>query len=107
MRFHADVAAAQEGDGQLAHAEQRQPGQGRLFAEQAGTVRVELLRTVNGKTRVVSTVTITYTKAGTHSIKVTTRFDGHKLGKGNYTLSLQTGKGKTTSKAVKTKLNVS
>ena len=71
-----------------------------------GTVRVELLRTVNGKTRVVGTVTITYTKAGTHGIKVTTRFDGHKLGKGNYTLSLQTGKGKTTSKAVKTKLNV-
>jgi hypothetical protein len=47
-----------------------------------GTVRVKLLRTVNGKTKVVGTVTI-------------------------YTLSLQTGKGKTTSKAVKTKLNVS
>jgi hypothetical protein len=71
-----------------------------------GTVHVKLLRTVNGKTIVVGTVTITFTEAGHHNIKVTNRIGGHKLGKGNYTLSLQTGKGKHTSKAVKTKLTV-
>ena len=71
-----------------------------------GTVHVKLLRTVNGKTRVVGAITITFTKAGKHSIKVTTRIGGHTLGKGNYTLSLQTCKGKKTSKAVKTKLTV-
>jgi len=71
-----------------------------------GTVTVKLLRTVNGKTRVVSTVTITFTNAGRHNIKVTTRFAGHKLGKGSYTLSLQSGKGTKTSKPFDTKLNV-
>jgi hypothetical protein len=71
-----------------------------------GTVHIRLLRTVNGKTRVVGTVTITYTKTGTRTFALTTNFAGHKLGKGNYTLSVYSGKGKKTSKAVKTKINV-
>jgi flagellar hook assembly protein FlgD len=71
-----------------------------------GMVHVKLMPTVNGKTTVVGTISITFTKAGTHTIKLTTRFAGHKVGNGSYTLSLQTGKGKQTSKAVKTKLTV-
>jgi hypothetical protein len=71
-----------------------------------GTVTVKLLRIVHGKTIVVGTVTITFTKTGRHNIQVSTKFAGHKLGKGNYTLSLQTGKGKNTSKAFTTKINV-
>jgi hypothetical protein len=71
-----------------------------------GTVHIRLLRTVHGKTIVVGTVTITYTKTGTRTFALKTKFAGHKLAKGNYTLSVYSGKGKNTSKATKTKLNV-
>jgi hypothetical protein len=61
---------------------------------------------VHGKSTVVGTVLVKVTKPGKHSIKLSTRFAGHTLGKGAYTLSLQTGTGKNTSKAVTTKLHV-
>ena len=71
-----------------------------------GTVRLRLFETVHGKAKLVGTVTIKERKAGRHTYKLTERFAGHKLNKGNYTLSLQTIIGKHRSKAVTRKLTV-
>ena len=71
-----------------------------------GTVTLKLMHTVHGKSEVVGTVLVKVAKAGKHSIMLTTRFAGHTLDKGSYTLSLQAGSGQDTSTAVKTKLTV-
>lgn len=54
----------------------------------------------------VGTVLVKFTTAGAHTVEVSTRFAGHRLSKGSYTLSLQAGTGKAASKPVRTKLNV-
>ena len=71
-----------------------------------GTVRLRLVESVHGKPKLVGTVTIKERKAGRHTYKLTERFAGHKLNKGNYTLSLRTVIGKHRSKAVTRKLTV-
>jgi hypothetical protein len=72
-----------------------------------GTVTVTVIRTVDGKSKVVGTEVVKVGKSGKHSVSLSTRFAGHTLAKGSYTLSLQAGTGKHLSKAVKTKLTVS
>jgi hypothetical protein len=71
-----------------------------------GMVTVTVIRTVHGKSKVVGTELVKVTKAGKHSVALSTRFAGHTLAKGSYTLSLQAGTGKHLSKAIKTKLTV-
>jgi hypothetical protein len=71
-----------------------------------GTVQLKLVEMVHGKAKVVGTVTIKVRKAGKDSYKLTKKFAGHKLGKGSYTLSLQTTNGKRHSKAVTQKVSV-
>ncbi len=82
------------------------------------TVKVKVKTKVHGKTatvtetvtriitKVVGTVNINVKKAGKASYTLTTKFAGHKLGKGNYTLSLQTTSGKSKSKPVTQTLSV-
>ena len=71
-----------------------------------GMVTEKLMHNVHGKSKVVGTVLVKVTKAGHHSIVLTTRFAGHKLVKGSYTLSLRAGTGTNVSAALKAKLTV-
>jgi hypothetical protein len=77
----------------------------RFTVSQPGTVTLTLTTTVHGKTKVVGNVTIKVSK-GKGSYKLGTRFDGHKLSKGSYQLSLQTTSGHSHSSAVREKLAV-
>jgi hypothetical protein len=71
-----------------------------------GTVTVKLVHTVHGKAKVVGTVLVKVTKAGKHTLTLSTRFAGHKLSNGSYTLSLQTISGERVSNAVTQKISV-
>jgi hypothetical protein len=54
-----------------------------------GTVTLTLTKKSHGKTKVVGTVTLKVTKAGKKSYTLATKFAGHALAKGSYTLTLQ------------------
>jgi hypothetical protein len=83
----------------------RNPVTLRFTLSQPGTVTLTLTTTVDGKTKVVGTVTIKVSK-GKGSYKLGTRFAGHKLSEGSYQLSLQTTSGHSHSNAVREKLAV-
>ena len=64
-------------------------------------------KTVNKTvTKVVGTVKVQVKKAGQGSYTLTTKFGGHKLPKGDYTVSLTTSSDKSQSKPVSQKLSV-
>jgi hypothetical protein len=71
----------------------------------SGKVKLTLVTTVNGKTKVIGTVTVKV-KAGKVTYKVTTKFGGHKVGAGSYKLQVQSVSGSHTSKAVSVPLKV-
>ncbi len=71
-----------------------------------GTVTLTLTTKVHGKTKVVGTVTVKVTKAGKVSYTLKTKFAGHKLGKGSYTLSVQSVSGSHHSQAVSVAVKV-
>jgi hypothetical protein len=71
-----------------------------------GTVDLKLVEMVHGKKKVIGTVTINDDKAGKDNYTLTERFAGHKLGKGSYTLSVETTDGRDHSKALTQKVTV-
>jgi hypothetical protein len=73
-----------------------------LTVTKPGPVVLKLIGKVHGKTKVIGTVTVRATRAGSVSYRLTTRFDGHRLSKGAYTLIAKVPVGKT----LQTKLNV-
>ena len=68
-----------------------------------GSVTLTLIGRVHGKQKVIGTVVVKAAKAGRASYKLTTKFAGHRLGKGAYTLSVRGG---GQSKTFTAKLNV-
>ena len=71
-----------------------------------GPVTVRLTRTVHGRRRVVGTVVLHETRAGRESYRLTSRFDGRRLARGSYTLSVAAGRGTTVSRAVTSRVEV-